>query len=202
MSELPPINEALVERHRGINVDDDWWDCVYDLMISELADKGIHVDKTDMRFAGFRSQGDGASFTGRIEPAAFLKAHGLEAKFPAVMFRLAQCGLDDIKVRLVHLRAYHCHEGTVDLEIDWNGDVVVDEPVRQAIFEVWDRRLDGEAESFNETILGICRDHMRDLYKRLEAEHDYQTSDEQVWDTLVANDMHHPDEEEEDDLGA
>ena len=44
------------------------------------------------------------------------------------------------------------------------------------------------------------KDHMRELYKNLEAEHDYQTSDEAVWESLEANDMtdelNQPEEEE------
>jgi len=32
--------------------------------------------------------------------------------------------------------------------------------------------------------------NMQDLYDRLATEYDYLTSDEAVWDTIVANDMH------------
>jgi hypothetical protein len=38
---------------------------------------------------------------------------------------------------------------------------------------------------------------MNDLYTKLEEEHDYLTSDDGVWDTLVANDLIEEIEEEE-----
>ncbi len=56
------MNPELIEKHRDINVDHDWWDCTYDHFMEDMKQVGITVK--DMRFSGFWSQGDGASFTG------------------------------------------------------------------------------------------------------------------------------------------
>jgi hypothetical protein len=43
--------------------------------------------------------------------------------------------------------------------------------------------------SFEERVLEACRDHADQLYKDLEVEYEYLTSDEVVLDTMEANDM-------------
>ena len=56
---------ALLERYHDINADYEWWLDTYSLFDEELEQTyGIRV--TDHRFSGFWSQGDGASFEGRV----------------------------------------------------------------------------------------------------------------------------------------
>ena len=56
--------DELLGKHRNYNVDHSWWDFTYDDFREQMNDIGISVDK--MQFSGFWSQGDGASFDGRV----------------------------------------------------------------------------------------------------------------------------------------
>lgn len=48
-----------------VNTDHDWWDCTVETWKNALAEIGF-LD-ADIRFSGFWSQGDGASFTASID---------------------------------------------------------------------------------------------------------------------------------------
>lgn len=51
----------------------EWWDDVYEQAKKDGEDKGFDID--DIRFSGFWSQGDGASWTGRVDMVQFLAAN-------------------------------------------------------------------------------------------------------------------------------
>jgi hypothetical protein len=82
------IKDELIEKHWDINVDHDWYQYTYDEFKIEMQTKGITVD--EMNFTGFYSQGDGASFTGRVDMIQFLKVHGLEEHFMGATFFAGQ----------------------------------------------------------------------------------------------------------------
>lgn len=72
----------LLEKHRNINVHDDWWQPIYDAFADEMRLKGIRVAR--MFFSGFSSQGDGACFVGRVDDwSLFLPTVGVTC--PAVV---------------------------------------------------------------------------------------------------------------------
>jgi hypothetical protein len=54
---------------------------------------------------------------------------------------------------------------------------------------------DGVHADFESTFKDTFKDHMRTLYRKLEQEYDYLTTDEAVRETIVANDL----QEESDD---
>jgi hypothetical protein len=54
---------------------------------------------------------------------------------------------------------------------------------------------DGVHADFESTFKDTFKDHMRSLYRKLEQEYDYLTTDEAVRETIVANDL----QEESDD---
>jgi hypothetical protein len=86
------VNIDLIEKHRDINTDYDWWDCTYDHFAEDMRIKHIEVDK--MLFSGFWSQGDGASFTGSISDSkAFMETHDLTETYPTVMRYLNKGGV-------------------------------------------------------------------------------------------------------------
>jgi hypothetical protein len=63
----------LLEKHRDINVHDDWWQPTYDAFADDMRLKGIRVYR--MFFSGFSSQGDGACFEGRGERLGCVPPH-------------------------------------------------------------------------------------------------------------------------------
>ena len=51
----------------------EWWDGVYDNAKEDGVDKGFRID--DIRFEGFYSQGDGASWQGKVDMLKWFELH-------------------------------------------------------------------------------------------------------------------------------
>lgn len=203
MSEIDPKRkEALLDRYRYTNVDyDQWWDGVYGQFRDDMAEVGIRVD--EMQFSGFCSQGDGASFTGYVvhEDVFLMKHPDLKGDRP-MMRKLMDEFDGSLNISISRISYQYAHENTVTADVDhdhfWD---VVDgtDPLRMAVLEQWDEELDAELVDLQPLVREVIRDHCRDLYRRLEEEYDYLTSDEVVWDTIEANEWHLDEEDEETD---
>jgi len=180
------MNEELIDKYWDINVShNDWYDYVWGEFILEMIKKGI--DANEMNYSGFCSQGDGASFTGKIDMSVFLKAHDLEHKYQgAVHF----ASIDELPARLVRSGRYP-HEGSITLDMDcegWNN--YNEDDIRYATYDTLYGILQDEWKELEEDVLKICQGYMQDLYRRLEAEYEFLTSKEAIWDTIVANELH------------
>lgn len=188
----PNLQAGILDEHRNTNTHHDWWDSTYDEFKSDMDAIGIYVDR--IYFSGFWSQGDGACFEGKVHDwDLFLRSVGLD---DLILIKLAQ---DSWKLTVNH-RGHYYHEHCTDFDygvvlphgvddeefasnhFDCEPDGV-EAATRLAVLSNYDS-CDLETQ-FVETF----RSHMRDLYRRLEAEHDHLTSDEAVLETLEANDM-------------
>jgi len=69
--------------------------------------------------------------------------------------------------------------GTIDQPTEFHVEVV----------EAWQDLLDKEMDDFTTQVEEQWRTYMRDLYRKLEAEYDYLTSEDAIWDTIVANEL-------------
>jgi hypothetical protein len=187
--------DELIEKYRYWNVEDfDWWDCTYDDFKVSMTAVGIRVDR--MYFSGFCSQGDGACFEGHVEDwGLFLQSLGYDS--PALL-ALADTGWRFSVTHSGHYYHQNCTSFTVCMNtLDCND--AIDNKEFAEVFSPYKSDLQTAAwmaviaaysrdtlvEQFTEAFKG----HMRELYKDLEAEHDYLTSDEVVWESLEANDM-------------
>jgi hypothetical protein len=187
----------LIEKHRDINTDYEWWDCIYDSFQEDMKQK--HIEVQDMRFSGFCSQGDGASFTGYIDDnKAFFEDHGLTETYPYMMKLLSHGGGFSLCIERSSSR--YVHENTVSAELSYCDNfscscvLRVDDPLREAVVKLWDEALQREYDTICDTVTDIIRGYCRDLYRKLEEEYDYLTSDEAIWEAIEANEL---DEEEE-----
>ena len=183
--------QALIGKYRDFNVDHiDWWDCTYDDFREDM--KAKHIEVKDMSFSGFWSQGDGASFTGHVtDNKAFLQAHDIsEDDYPAIHRLLAYDGGFSIDINRSMSR--YVHENTVSAEIvaaDGFVHILPSDDFRDHIISQWDEELMLEYDRLQKEVTGIIRDYCRQLYKSLEDEYDYLTSDEAVWEAIVANEL-------------
>lgn len=160
---------------------DDWWDYIYADAKEILTFLGFNV--ADIFFSGFWSQGDGACFHGTWA-GGDVKIGKVKEHAPddAELHRLAEA-IEKIAARwqtiytldkdtevcepaasLTHNGNY-CHEHTIEFD---------SEP------EYW---LEGQEEEFIDTSRGL----MKWIYKQLEQEHEYQTSEEAVAEAMEAN---------------
>jgi hypothetical protein len=179
-------DRELLDKYREINVDHgDWCDYIWDEFVLEMLKKGIHAE--DMNYQGFYSQGDGSSFTGRIDMSAFLKVHGLEEHFMGAAY-FASIG--ELPARLIRSGRFP-HEGSIQLDMDCDGwNNYTEDDLRHATYDTLYEILQGDWKELEEDILEISRGYMKDLYRQLQEGYEALTSDEAVWDTIVANDLH------------
>lgn len=192
------MNPKLIDRHRHINVDYyDWWEHVCDWFHSYAKDHGIEVD--EMYFSGFWCQGDGACFSGHI------------ANWPLFMAKHPGYFPDATQTSVLadHAKAYfsfsckhtgrYYHEKSVSYDVDFPlPESASDEHFAES-FSPYPHGLQTSAwmsilNRYNHDDLETsCREifegYMGELYRALEKEYDHLTSDEAVWEMIVANDL-------------
>lgn len=182
------LNNDLIEKHRTINVDHDWWhDCVQESFIERMEKQGITVDR--IYFSGFWSQGDGACFEGCINPLRFLRKH-FPTEYPMLRKVVGAGG----RVHLTSTHSgnyYHEHSTRFDLDVE-SFEYLIDQPTdfHEQVVDSMNGALDQEIPSFESRAVDIMRGYMKKLYRELQTEYDYLTSDEVVSETIIANDLH------------
>lgn len=193
-NDLPQqLKDKILDAHRDFNTEHiDWWDGVYDGFKADMYAIGIDVDR--MYFSGFWSQGDGACFEGRVSNwSLFLKSLGYTEE---ALIAHANNGFK----LYVHHRGHYYHENCTSFDFDlplpedgedqWFLENFTPYERHSLHEAVWMAIINGyDHDSLEREFTEAFKDHMRDLYKRLEDEHDYLTSDEAVLDSLEANEM-------------
>jgi len=191
---LDELSEAAKEKarawYRAGGFDYDWYDSVYedfqriaDILGLDLKTRPVRLMGGGIRqdpciwFRGFWSQGDGACFESgysyRKNASRRIREY---APQDAELHRLADA-LQAIQRRnFYQLRADASHHGQYYHEYCMSISVERDSPTWQ------DMTADGE-----ETIIEALRDLARWLYRQLEREYDYLSSDEAVDETIAAN---------------
>lgn len=173
------LNDAAKEKARewiaGTQCDEGWWEGVYEDAKTCLGFLGFDVN--DIAFSGFSSQGDGASFTGDWSAARLdvpgLRGHaprdedlaGLAATLSVVLFKFP-----DLTARITRSSSNYSHSGTMNID-----DVCRDsDDDGSALYDSQDLR------DVERMLLASACSAADWIYEQLEAEYDYQTSDEVV----------------------
>lgn len=149
-----------------------------------MKDLGIAV--VTMYFSGFWSQGDGASFKGRIDDLAlFIQKHNIEA--PTILSLLSE---DSIAASFrSSVSGHYSHSGCMSFEheLQFTGPDY-DEPLLQAAATIKNDLAEKEWDKLvSDLAPGIFRGYANELYRSLEQEYEYLTSDEQVLELLISN---------------
>lgn len=178
------------ERYRDVE-HDDWWEHIYENATECAALMGITITQKSVRHpapaiycSGFSSQGDGASFDGlwvyAENSVADVIAH---APNDVELLRIAQ-GLAVIQTAAllgdrgrvsacITARDRYCHSGTMSVDCTHSADN-----------PTCDDSVDYDIEK---EVTQLMRDFADWIYKQLEAEHDYLTSDEHIDEYLAEN---------------
>jgi hypothetical protein len=186
-----PARDKARAWYREASLCDDWHDCVFEDFEAICEMIGVRLKTRSVRlfgggtrpkpciwFSGFSSQGDGASFEGayRFAPGA-PKAIRAHAPGDGELHRIADA-LQAIQRRNfyqlradIHQRGRACHEYSMAITVERES------PTNQ------DMTADAE-----DTITELLRDLARWLYRQLERDYDYQTSDEVTDEAILAND--------------
>lgn len=185
--------EALIEKHRDINTDHDWYESTTELFKADMALIGIEVEKT--YFSGFWSQGDGACFEGRVSDwPLYLASIGRADNLVLVEF------LTDSWTFSVSHSGHYYHENCThfsgdnptpdDASDEWFIEVYAPSSYSEFRAAAWLAVLRAvDFTALHQTMVDNFKDHMRGLYKRLEAEYEYLTCDDVVWESIVANEL-------------
>ena len=183
--EVGQHKDELIEKYHDINVDNDWWEYTYGEFKLDMLIKGITVN--NINFSGFYSQGDGASFTGRIDMCQFLKVHGLEEHYMGAVFFAGQ---GELYADIRRGSSRYCHEHSVEATLIEDTYNNFDDETRFDIYTRMEEVLNDEWQDLEEQVNNICRSYMQDLYHKLRDEYESLTSREAIWDTIVANELH------------
>lgn len=208
------MDRELLDQYRYINVEYDhgwytydhgWYTPIYDQYIGRLSDIGLEVG--DFEFSGFYSQGDGASFTGTVVNwTALFTAMGDSPHTHKVIVYYLQEAANGV---LERMSSRYSHENTVQFSLKFSLYDELSTPLvpwrcenRQTIKEIFDVQSDARADAIiaiitsydlnklERDIQDYFRGIMKELYYDLYKEYDNLTSDEVVWDTIVANELH------------
>lgn len=190
------MNRELIERYRDINVDDNWWqDEIYAFTEELFRRTGVTVSTKDVYFSGFWSQGDGACFMLGAELLAdFLLRMGWQDTYPALFA--------DENATFSVSRPYgrgYSHSGTMYADIEHRPDDWIADAFMKAVEQARYTAACAEQEACTKDIQDFFRAEADRLYASLEKAYEYLTSDEAVWEAILANDLHI--QEEEEDVG-
>jgi hypothetical protein len=185
-----------MERYRDINVDHDWWDCTYDYWKSRLARLGVDVD--EISFSGFWSQGDGACFTGLVSSKnikRFMRIHGMREQYRPLYIILDQI---EAWVGIYRSSSHYAHPYTVRFSADIDDpnnwiDSDTDDLREAMLLELYEQAMLWWPD-FETDCAEILRGYMDDIYRDLEKEYEYLTSDEAVREAIEANELYEPEE--------
>jgi hypothetical protein len=191
------IRQEVLDKYRSWNVEDDnfWAECPTEDLKEKAKENGFEINtrtqtvvgpKTGERtyqeptiyWRGFSSQGDGAFFEASVDLAQFVKANAealIRSKINIFDLRKIVKGEfpESWSANIKHF-GYYSHSGTMGIEAEWDGEQT----------EEQDKML----EQIRDYMLERARELADEFYKALEAEYDYQCSDEGLIETFEAND--------------
>jgi hypothetical protein len=166
-----------VENLYDINVSDfEWWDCTYEDATEIAALMGIEI--SEIYFSGFSSQGDGACFEcsysyqkGGVKAVKDYapidkELHQIAARLQAIQRK----NFYKVGAEIKHSGSYY-HENCTDIQV-WSNN--------EAMGGANDEAYYGTKEAL--------KDFMKWIYRQLERQYDYLTSEEAIVETIEAND--------------
>lgn len=194
----PELKAKVLEKYHNFNVEyyNDWYECIFegfketltpeqeteikqgieDGKIKHFANGGYYGFEVEkVFFSGFWSQGDGAMFEGRLDNINKLID---ELKCDERVKKLIKAGKINIYNSYRHSgHYYHEKSYTSTFDFDFNSNYLC-RSLRNIEAQLWSLE-----EQINDKYETLCRK----MYRCLEAEHEYQTSEEAIIESLEAN---------------
>ena len=177
-SELSEERQAqVIDKNRDCNVSDEFW---YEYTLDKWHEilETVGVSDIDIRFSGFWSQGDGASFTGyysynkgalkklKSEYPDWLELHGIVAALQDTQ----RDYFYTIEGEIYRSSHFYYHENTVSFS-----------PSHYSEREV--------KKSDENHITDLLRSLMQLIYSDLENEYEYLTSDQAIKESLICSEF-------------
>lgn len=181
--------DKILEKYRHWNVEHvEWWESVYEQFTEYMKEIGVCVDR--IYFSGFWSQGDGACFSGEVENFKLFLPTLYKDEELAKMIEACEAA-DDWRWHFKHESNYYYHSNTMSFELEvffnnpYYGEGGLREAAQGALNQEYEKLMDQLADDGKATL----KAHANTLYKHLEEEYNYLTSDECILEALIANEM-------------
>lgn len=191
-AELKERDPGEFERQYWRWVEHAYWEPEFDYTLQRWqSEHGVHVEKSNISYSGFYSQGDGLAFDGLIEVQRVMDALELETKAPALYLDVKEFGTNWLTVKRGSGRGVY-FSGWVD----WDYSPGNCSPA--GIFaglddEAWDELVLAQhnewADVMCDTALELARRLADELYSELEADYEHCTSEESFVEHCEANDV-------------
>ena len=202
----PEAQKKALEHYRDINTDyEDWADPIIEGFKEDLLND-FGFNEVYVQYSGFYSQGDGASFTGYCSDSEKFMKNGLgitkstdlidmgeektsnDDDLVDLMGDLRNIGFDtkeryepdDFYFSVKRTSSRYSHENTIE------GDVEVDETI--LMDEDDERDFDKMVEDLTDKTTEWARSKSKELYDSLENYYEDLQEDEEVKETIIAND--------------
>ena len=186
------------------SLDYEWWDGVYESAMADGPERGFEIE--DIRFSGFWSQGDGASWTGIVRIKEFLDYHLKEDNPDYGRYFVLQALIaenQDWVERYTNVNRsgfHYVHDNMMRLEsisyssldmLDENDEerLQADGPLQRAnVYQLYKGAdIDRLIDDLETWILEEAQAYARQIYDDLEAEHDHLVSEESLIEAAEAN---------------
>lgn len=153
---------------------DDLFHADEEFIIEDFKERHPHIGNMEIRYSGFYSQGDGASFTGYIDTGWVIN-NLLSDKLKTIV-RDMDCTFERHNSR-------YCHENTVSTQLEdiyWADHIEENDRLRSSMMEEHCRDI---ADAIEEYRLDLCET----IYRTLEKAYDDCHSDENIAELIRAN---------------
>ncbi|QOI72053.1 hypothetical protein pEaSNUABM50_00029 [Erwinia phage pEa_SNUABM_50] len=165
-----------IEAHRDINLDDNsiWCDFIQERFHSELNEFGF--EEVESRYSGFCSQGDGASFTAdNVDIEKFLRKTKRWTHYRSLHEFIR---INDITCKVVRdngSRYVHYNTTEATLSGNWHIDL---SPKQESLYTELEKEIDN-----------FITEKGQEYYSELDKHYYHLLEDEQVKETIIANEM-------------
>lgn len=162
-------------KNNGNYPEDDWYTAIIEDQTERLEELGY--EDIDICFSGFYSQGDGASFTGKVNLEKWIEKNQPDSNLLPIV-KNSMLWLDDNRIVRDRHHGYY-HEKTTTVHTSFSYSTEFTGVVEDALLK--------QIDSLDEDILKQHREINRKIYSQLEKEYDRLHSDEVVEELIIEN---------------
>jgi hypothetical protein len=174
-----------------INVDYDWYEPIFYDFQAIVKTLGITLTINHIHFSGFYSQGDGSAFKATVnlpELAEAVKNESWRSYTPHLELDLPVCEAENRILKLIKNEAIDISPQIVQPTRSYyvRAELNNQFPYNNHRFD----RIEAELEKLEQWLQVVAEKLNRYLYKSLQDDYDYQTSDKAMIEAIEANEYH------------
>jgi hypothetical protein len=173
-----------------INIFDGWHETVYSEFVNIVQAIGLDIDEKQIYFVGFFSQGDGSAFKANVDVAELIDGiinQSYKMVAPSIELSLDIPKINHHVLNLLKNRAIDCVGFIKPLS---RGNSVHADFTLHATSLHFHENVYGEVEKLDAWLQEIADSLNAFLFKSLQQEYEYQTSESAIIEAIEANDYH------------